>query len=197
MFQSNIRLDSTFLINIWPVYLRIIWPNPSYAPDLSHVWTLPSILPTAQTPSHNLICRLYIKWPVLAQLILLFYELFVCKCVPYYCHRLSTQLQLKICHIDSLLTARCEDRIPVGLNFPQTSRPALWPTQPPVIWVLLIFPVVKGTGVWRWPLIPIYRWGKRKNRAVYLLPLCPFMACSKVKFVFAVYKRLVHEVFYT
>jgi hypothetical protein len=27
-------------------------------------------------------------------LIVLFYVLFVCKCVQYYCHRVSTQLQL-------------------------------------------------------------------------------------------------------
>jgi len=30
----------------------------------------------------------------LPKLIVLFYVLFVCKCVPYYCHRVSTQLQL-------------------------------------------------------------------------------------------------------
>jgi len=28
-------------------------------------------------------------------LIVLFYVLFMCKCVLYYCHRVSTQLQLK------------------------------------------------------------------------------------------------------
>jgi len=30
----------------------------------------------------------------LPKLIVLFYVLFVCKCVLYYCHRLSTQVQL-------------------------------------------------------------------------------------------------------
>jgi hypothetical protein len=28
-----------------------------------------------------------------------FYVLFLCKCVLYFCHRVTTQLQLKICHI--------------------------------------------------------------------------------------------------
>jgi len=37
---------------------------------------------------------------VLFLLIVLFYVLFVCKCVPYYCHRVSTQMQLtNIYHI--------------------------------------------------------------------------------------------------
>jgi hypothetical protein len=36
-------------------------------------------------------------------LIVLFCVLFVCKCVLYYCHQVSTQLQLHIYHIISLL----------------------------------------------------------------------------------------------
>jgi len=35
----------------------------------------------------------------LPKLIVLFYVLFVCKCVLYYCHRLATQLQLNISYI--------------------------------------------------------------------------------------------------
>jgi len=33
---------------------------------------------------------------ILFVLIVFFYVLFVCKCVLYYCHRVATQLQLKI-----------------------------------------------------------------------------------------------------
>jgi hypothetical protein len=32
-------------------------------------------------------------------LIVLFCVLFLCKCVLYYCHRVTTQLQLNMCHI--------------------------------------------------------------------------------------------------
>jgi len=37
---------------------------------------------------------LIVLFYVLFVLIVFFYVLFVCKCVPYYCHRVSTQLQL-------------------------------------------------------------------------------------------------------
>jgi hypothetical protein len=164
MFQSNIRSDLTFLINSWHICL-IIWPNPSYMPDLSHIFTLSSNPPTVKIPSHNPICRLYIKWSVIAQLV----------------YRLAMDC-----------TVRGSNP---GGSIPQKSRPALGPTQHPVIWVLLIFPVVKGTGAWCWPPIHIYRRGKRKSRAIHLLPLCPFMAFSIVHFTFAVYKRPVLEVF--
>jgi hypothetical protein len=35
-----------------------------------------------------------VKYIILYYIIVLFYVLFVCKCVPYYCHRVTTQLQL-------------------------------------------------------------------------------------------------------
>jgi len=34
-------------------------------------------------------------------------------------------------------------------DFPQLSRPALWPTQPPVQWFPGSFPEVKAAGTWR------------------------------------------------
>jgi hypothetical protein len=37
---------------------------------------------------------LYMCYSVYSVFIVLFYVLFVCKCVLYYCHRVSTQLQL-------------------------------------------------------------------------------------------------------
>jgi hypothetical protein len=37
-----------------------------------------------------------------------------------------------------------------GWDFPHLSRPALGPIQPPVQWVLCLFPVVKAAGSWIW-----------------------------------------------
>jgi hypothetical protein len=65
-------------------------------------------------------------------LIVLFYVLFVCKCVLYYCHRVSTQLQLtnvyQICLISyngiviRLQAVRSGVRTPVGTIFFLSSK---------------------------------------------------------------------------
>ena len=72
----------------------------------------------------------------------------------------------------------------LGRGFWHPSRLTLVPNQPHVQWIPDLFPGGKSAGVWRWPPIPIWRWGWRKNRAITLLPLCVFVAGYRVNFVF-------------
>jgi hypothetical protein len=46
-----------------------------------------------------------------------------------------------------------------GRDFPQPSRPALGPTQPPIQWLPGLFPRDKAAGAWSWTPTPILRRG--------------------------------------
>ena len=47
-----------------------------------------------------------------------------------------------------------------------------------------VFPGGKAAGKWRWPPTPIQRRGWRKSRAITLLRLWAFVACSRANFTF-------------
>ena len=46
-----------------------------------------------------------------------------------------------------------------------------------------VFPGDKAAGAWRWPPTHILRRGWRKSRAIHLLSLWVFVACSRVNFI--------------
>ena len=50
-----------------------------------------------------------------------------------------------------------------------------------------VFPEGKAAGEWRWSPTPIWSRGRRKNRAIHLLPLWVFVACYRVTFTFTFY----------
>jgi hypothetical protein len=78
-----------------------------------------------------------------------------------------------------------------GRDFPHPSRPSLGPTQPPMQWVLGLFPGNKVTGTWRWPSTPSTAEVKERVELSPLLPLWVFVACSRVNFKFTIAQAVV------
>jgi hypothetical protein len=82
-----------------------------------------------------------------------------------------------------------------GQDFPHPTRLALGPTQLPAWCVRGLFRKGKVAREWFWPSTPIYCQDKEKVRAIPLLPLWPFMACSRVNFTFTFRARRNHLTF--
>jgi hypothetical protein len=67
-----------------------------------------------------------------------------------------------------------------GRDFPYLSRPTLGPTQPAVQWVIWSFPGIEsGRGVTLTPNPFLLPRSKKQSRAITLLSLMAFMACTK------------------
>jgi hypothetical protein len=80
-----------------------------------------------------------------------------------------------------------------GRGFPHLSRPALGPIQPPANWYCFSFPELKRSGrIFDHPPQSSAD-VKRMSRAIPLLPLLTFMACSRVNFTFFNTKLLCYE----
>ena len=119
------------------------------------------------------------------------------------------QLAVSCCKVNPCLTARGTFSVrphcvgqnssvgivtDYGLDSPGSNPGGGWdyPHHPDRLWgppSLLyngyrVFPRGKVAGAWRWPPTPTQRWGKRKSRAIPLLPLWAFLACCRVAFRF-------------
>jgi len=60
----------------------------------------------------------------------------------------------------------------------------LWSPQPPIPWILVLFPSGKATGVWCWPPTSIYLLTLRMSRTMPLLPLCAFMVWAGISLLY-------------
>jgi hypothetical protein len=81
-----------------------------------------------------------------------------------------------------------------GQDFLHPFRLALGPTQPPFQWVPGLFPGGKVARLWCWPPNSIQCQGYRKSRAIPVLPLWAFVACSGVTFTFTFISSLLLHV---
>ena len=75
--------------------------------------------------------------------------------------------------------------MPVGARFSAPVQPWGSPSLPYNRY--RVFLRSKAGGAWHWPPNPIQRQGWRKRRAINLLPLWAFVACSRVNFTFTFY----------
>jgi hypothetical protein len=80
-------------------------------------------------------------------------------------------------------------------GFPYLSRRALGLTKPPIQCVLGLSLGGKAAGAWSWPPTLLQHGHYRYSRAIPMLPLWAFVACSRVKFTvltfFSTWRRAV------